>query len=127
MESALANHLSMKLSNSSLPSGTLFDLFIGLLTEDQDIMRDVKDDLIAVKESDPACTGILIGTSTCVLGNVRIEDEAKIGSGSVVLKHVPARTIDVGNPARLIGGKENPIKLDKMPSLTMDHTSHISD
>ncbi|KAL2476012.1 Serine acetyltransferase 1 [Abeliophyllum distichum] len=229
MESALANHLSMKLSNSSLPSGTLFDLFIGLLTEDQDIMRAVKDDLIAVKERDPACIsyvhcflnfkgylacqahrvahklwltgrkilalliqnrvsevfavdihpgakigrgilfdhatgvvigetavignnvsilhnvtlggtgkvsgdrhpkigdGVLIGAGTCVLGNVRIEDGAKIGSGSVVLKHVPARTTAVGNPARLVGGKENPIKLDKMPSLTMDHTSHISE
>ncbi|KAL2473107.1 Serine acetyltransferase 3 [Forsythia ovata] len=228
MESALANHLSMKLSDSSLPSGTLYDLFVGLLTEDQEIMIAVKDDLRAVKERDPACIsyvhcflnfkgflacqahrvahklwsqgrkilalliqnrvsevfavdihpgakigrgilldhatgvvvgetavignnvsilhnvtlggtgkvsgdrhpkigdGVLIGAGTCVLGNVRIEDGAKIGAGSVVLKQVPARTTAVGNPAKLIGGKENPIKLDKIPSLTMDHTSDIS-
>ncbi|KAL2488489.1 Serine acetyltransferase 1 [Forsythia ovata] len=55
MESALANHLSLTLSTSSLPSGTIFYLFIGLLTEDQNIMRAVKDDFIAVKEMDPTC------------------------------------------------------------------------
>lgn len=228
MESALANHLSMKLSNSSLPSRTLYDLFMGVLTEDQEIVESVSDDLRAVKERDPACIsyvhcflsfkgflacqahriahnlwskgrkilalmiqnrvsevfavdihpgarvgrgilldhatglvvgetaiignnvsilhnvtlggtgkvsgdrhpkigdGVLIGAGTCVLGNVRIEDGAKIGACSVVLKQVPARTTAVGNPARLIGGKENPFKMDKMPSLTMDHTSHIS-
>lgn len=69
--------------------------------------------------------GVLIGAGTCVLGNVRIGDGAKIGAGSVVLKAVPPRTTVVGNPARLIGGKENPIRLDEIPSLTMDHTSDI--
>ncbi|KAL6538471.1 Short-chain dehydrogenase/reductase sat3 [Orobanche gracilis] len=229
MEIALSNYLSLKLSNSSLPSGILYDLFLGVLTEDQEIISAVNDDLRAVKERDPACIsyihcflnfkgfmacqahrighnlwskgrkllalliqnrvsevfavdihpgakigrgilldhatglvigetavignnvsilhnvtlggtgkvsgdrhpkigdGVLIGAGTCVLGNVTIEDGAKIGAGSVVLKMVPARTTAVGNPAKLIGGKENPIKLDNMPSLTMDHTSHISE
>ncbi|CAL5405366.1 unnamed protein product [Camellia sinensis] len=205
---ALGNHLSLKLSDSSLPSGTLYDLFLGMLAEDQEIMNAVKDDLRAVKERDPACIrlhisyghgrkilalliqnkvsemfavdihpgakigrgilldhatgvvvgetavignnvsilhnvtlggtgkacgdrhpkigdGVLIGAGTCVLGNVRIGDGAKIGAGSVVLKEVSPRTTAVGNPARLIGGKENPIRLDKIPSFTMDHTSHI--
>ncbi|KAB1199145.1 Serine acetyltransferase 3, mitochondrial [Morella rubra] len=67
--------------------------------------------------------GVLIGAGTCILGNIRIGDGAKIGAGSVVLKDVPARTTAVGNPARLIGGKDNPIKLTKIPSLTMDHIS----
>ncbi|KAJ8534419.1 hypothetical protein K7X08_016147 [Anisodus acutangulus] len=71
--------------------------------------------------------GVLIGAGTCVLGNVRIEDGAKIGTGFVVLMEVPARTTAVGNPARLIGGKANPMKLDKILSLTMDHTSHMSE
>lgn len=55
LPSALANHLSVKLSNSSLPSGILYDLFLGLLVEDQEIMGAVQDDLRAVKERDPAC------------------------------------------------------------------------
>ncbi|XP_062170634.1 serine acetyltransferase 1, chloroplastic-like [Alnus glutinosa] len=227
LESALANHLSMKLSNSILPRGILFDLFAGVLGGDQEIMRAVKDDLRAVKERDPACIsylhcllnfkgflacqayrvahklwsqgrkvlallvqnrasevfavdihpgakigrgilldhatgvvvgetavignnvsilhsvtlggsgkecgdrhpkigdGVLIGAGTCILGNIRIGNGAKIGAGSIVLKEVPPRTTAVGNPARLVGGKDNPVKLDKIPGLTMDHTSHM--
>ncbi|KAL7103370.1 hypothetical protein ACP275_08G175200 [Erythranthe tilingii] len=229
LECALANHLSLKLSDLTLPTKTLSDLFLTVLTDDQEIIFAVNDDLTAVKERDPACIsyvhcflnfkgflavqshriahklwsngrktlalliqsrvsevfavdihpgakigrgilldhatgvvvgetavigdnvsilhnvtlggtgkisgdrhpkigdGVLIGAGTCVLGSVRIGDGAKIGAGSVVLKEVPARTTAVGNPAKLIGGKENPVKLDKMPGLTMDHTSHISE
>lgn len=67
--------------------------------------------------------GVLVGAGTQILGSVIVGEGAKIGAGSVVLKDVPARTTAVGNPAKLLGGKENPIKLDRMPSLTMDHTS----
>lgn len=229
LSSALANLLSMKLSNSSLSIGTLYDLLLSVFMEDKEIVSAVEDDLRAVKERDPACVsyvhcllnfkgfhacqahrvahklwsqgrkvlalviqsrvsevfavdihpgarigrrilidhatglvvgetavigndvsilhnvtlggtgkssgdrhpkigdGVLIGAGTCVLGNVRIGNGAKIGAGSVVLKNIPQRTTAVGNPARLIGGKENPVKLDKIPSLTMDQTSHISE
>ncbi|KAK1430917.1 hypothetical protein QVD17_14033 [Tagetes erecta] len=229
LESALANHISTKLCNSSLPSATLYDLFMGVLIEDQEIVKAVKDDLRAVKERDPACIsyvhcflnfkgfiacqahriahhlwlkgrkilalliqnrvsevfaldihpgarigsgimldhatgvvigetavignnvsilhnvtlggtgksggdrhpkigdGVLIGAGTCVLGNIGIGDGAKVGAGSVVLKNVPARTTAVGNPAKLVGGKQNPVKLDKIPSFTMDHVKHVTE
>ncbi|XP_050369959.1 serine acetyltransferase 1, chloroplastic-like [Argentina anserina] len=229
IETALANHLAVKLSNPSLCCSTLVDIFMGVFLEDGEVIRAVKEDLRAVKERDPACIsyaqcflnfkgflacqahrvahklwsqgrkvlalliqnrvsevfavdihpgakighgilldhatgvvvgetavignnvsilhnvtlggtgkmcgdrhpkigdGVLIGAGTCILGNIRIGEGAKIGACSVVLKDVPARTTAVGNPARLIGGKENPKKLDKMASFTMDHTSHISE
>ncbi|GAB2230435.1 hypothetical protein Droror1_Dr00014700 [Drosera rotundifolia] len=229
LEFALASHLSMKLGCSVLPNSALFELFVGVLEDDEKIIEAVKDDLRAVRDRDAACTsyvhcflnfkgflacqahrishklwskgrkplalllqsrvsevfavdihpgarigrgilldhatglvigetavignnvsilhnvtlggtgkdcgdrhpkigdGVLIGAGTCVLGNVIVGDGAKVGAGSVVLKPVPARTTAVGNPARLIGGKENPIILDKIPSFTMDHTSHIDE
>ncbi|KAM1758056.1 hypothetical protein ACFX11_007226 [Malus domestica] len=228
LESALAHHLSVKLSNSSLSSATLVDIFMGVFAHDKEVVRAVKDDLRAVKERDPACVsyshcllnfkgflacqahraahklwsqgrkvlalliqnrvsevfavdihpgakigsgilldhatglvvgetavigndvsilhsvtlggtgkasgdrhpkigdGVLIGAGTCILGNIRIGEGAKVGAGSVVIKDVPARTTVVGNPGRLIGGK-NPVKLDTMPSSTMDHTSNIAE
>ncbi|XP_019455243.1 PREDICTED: serine acetyltransferase 3, mitochondrial-like [Lupinus angustifolius] len=70
--------------------------------------------------------GVLIGAGTCILGNIKIGDGANIGAGSVVIKDVPPRTSVVGNPAKLVEGKNNPIILDNIPSFTMDHTSNIS-
>ena len=45
----------------------------------------------------------------------------------MVIKDVPPRTIVVGNPAKLVGGKNSSVKLDKISIFTMDHTSHIAD
>ncbi|XP_010270198.1 PREDICTED: serine acetyltransferase 1, chloroplastic [Nelumbo nucifera] len=229
LESALANHLGNKLSTSSISSDTLSGVFLSVFTEDWEIRRDIRDDLRAVKERDPACisyvqcllnfkgflacqahrvahklwsqsrkslalliqnrvsevfavdihpgakigrgilldhatgvvigetavignnvsilhnvtlggtgkvsgdrhpkigNGVLVGAGSNVLGNVKIGDGAKIGAGSVVLKEVPPRTTAVGNPAKLIGGKANPIKLDEIPSFNMDLTSFITE
>ncbi|ESQ29870.1 hypothetical protein EUTSA_v10012384mg [Eutrema salsugineum] len=229
LDSALAHILSVKLSTLTLPCNTLFELFISVLEESPEIIGSVKQDLLAVKERDPACLsyihcflsfkgflacqahriahklwtqdrkmvalliqnrvseafavdfhpgakigkgilldhatgvvigetavvgddvsilhgvtlggtgkqsgdrhpkigdGVLIGAGTCILGNITIGHGAKIGSGSVVLKDVPPRTTAVGNPARLIGGKENPKMLYKIPGLTMDQTSYLTD
>ncbi|KAG6537587.1 hypothetical protein ZIOFF_002681 [Zingiber officinale] len=67
--------------------------------------------------------GVLVGAGTQILGNVTVAEGAQIGAGSVVLKAVPPRTTAVGNPARLIAGKENPVRREKRAALTMDHTS----
>lgn len=56
--------------------------------------------------------GVLIGAGTHILGNLRVGDGAKVEAGSVVLNEVPARTTAAGNPAKLVGGKENPVRLD---------------
>ncbi|KAJ4951810.1 hypothetical protein NE237_028642 [Protea cynaroides] len=71
--------------------------------------------------------GVLIGAGATILGNVKIGEGAKIGAGAVVLIDVPPRTTAVGNPARLVGGKEKPSKLEDVPGESMDHTSFISE
>ncbi|KAI3443659.1 hypothetical protein Pfo_000324 [Paulownia fortunei] len=71
--------------------------------------------------------GVLIGAGATILGNVKIGEGAKIGAGSVVLIDVPPRTTAVGNPARLVGGKEQPKKHEEVPGESMDHTSFISE
>ncbi|QCE02615.1 serine acetyltransferase 5 [Vigna unguiculata] len=71
--------------------------------------------------------GVLIGAGATILGNIKIGEGAKVGAGSVVLIDVPARTTAVGNPARLVGGKETPSKHEDVPGESMDHTSFISE
>ena len=61
--------------------------------------------------------GVLLGAGAKVLGNIQIGDYAKVASGSVVLKPVPAHCTAAGVPARLVncptGGE---------PARSMDHT-----
>ena len=46
--------------------------------------------------------GASIGSNATILGNVTIGEDALVGAGSVVTKDVPAGTIVVGNPARVV-------------------------
>jgi serine O-acetyltransferase len=64
--------------------------------------------------------GVLLGAGAKVLGNIKIGDYAKVASGSVVLKPVPAHCTAAGVPARLI----NCPTCDE-PAKSMDQT--ISD
>jgi acetyltransferase-like isoleucine patch superfamily enzyme len=46
--------------------------------------------------------GASIGSGCTILANVTIGENALVGAGSVVTKDVPANTIVVGNPARVL-------------------------
>ena len=61
--------------------------------------------------------GVLLGAGANVLGNITIGDYAKIASGSVVLKPVPAHCTAAGVPARLVN-----CKTCEDPARSMDHT-----
>jgi serine O-acetyltransferase len=61
--------------------------------------------------------GVLLGAGAKVLGAIRIGDYAKVASGSVVLKPVPAGCTAAGVPARLINCPTCPD-----PAATMDQT-----
>jgi serine O-acetyltransferase len=66
--------------------------------------------------------GVLLGAGAKVLGNITIGDYAKIASGSVVLKPVPAHCTAAGVPARVINcvACEDPAK--KMDHTLADHS-----
>jgi serine O-acetyltransferase len=46
--------------------------------------------------------GVVIGSNACILGAIHVGDHARIGSGSVVVRDVPAEATVVGVPARVI-------------------------
>ncbi len=46
---------------------------------------------------------VLIGCNAILLGNISIGDSCKIGSGSIVLRSLPANVTAVGNPAKIVG------------------------
>lgn len=46
--------------------------------------------------------GVIIGANACVLGGFTVGAGARVGSGAVVTKPVPAGATVVGNPARII-------------------------
>ena len=61
--------------------------------------------------------GVLLGAGAKVLGNIVVGDYAKVASGSVVLKAVPAGCTVAGVPARLVN-----CPTGAKPARTMDHT-----
>lgn len=59
---------------------------------------------------------VVVGSNACILGPIKIGDGAKIGSGSVVIKDVPAGATVVGVPGKIIEKKV----VDKM-ELDFEH------
>jgi putative colanic acid biosynthesis acetyltransferase WcaB len=43
-----------------------------------------------------------LGANVTIIGSITIEDNAIIGAGSVITKNVPANSVVVGNPARIL-------------------------
>ncbi|KAL4314820.1 hypothetical protein AHAS_Ahas15G0123300 [Arachis hypogaea] len=125
LESTLANYLANRLSSASLPSNTLFDLFVGILKSDQEIMDSVKDDLktscskaMASKRKslgsyDPELSFRVIGNNVSIFHSVtlggtgkasgdrypKIGDAVLIGAGTCILGN-----IKVGECAKIGAG-----------------------
>jgi len=47
--------------------------------------------------------GVLLGAGASVIGNVNIGDGCQIGAGTLVISDLPAHTVAVGVPAKIIG------------------------
>lgn len=56
--------------------------------------------------------GVVLGSNACILGNIRVGDEAKIGSGSVVVRDVPDGCTAVGVPGKIVSTTSNRAPLD---------------
>jgi serine O-acetyltransferase len=63
--------------------------------------------------------GVVIGANAVLLGNILIGDEAKVGSGSVVVQPVPAGATIVGVPGRIV--RINGRRLEEQPRDILDH------
>lgn len=63
---------------------------------------------------------VVIGSNACVLGAIEVGDGARVGSGSVVVRAVPAGATVVGVPARVV-----PPKADRASRLrsALDHAN----
>jgi serine O-acetyltransferase len=49
--------------------------------------------------------GVIVGANACVLGGFTVGAGARVGSGAIVTKPVPAGATAVGNPARIIAAE----------------------
>ena len=61
--------------------------------------------------------GVLLGAGATLLGPVRIGDGCQIGAGTLVIADLPAHSVAVGVPARIIGSF---IDVNEQPSLRMN-------
>jgi len=50
-----------------------------------------------------------IGANVCIIGDITIGDNVIIGAGTVVTKDIPANSVVVGNPARILEPQKTPL------------------
>jgi putative colanic acid biosynthesis acetyltransferase WcaB len=55
-----------------------------------------------------------IGANVCIIGDLTIGDNVIIGAGSVVIKDIPANSIAVGNPARILERTNQNLQAENM-------------
>lgn len=73
---------------------------------------------------------VVIGAGAKVLGNIHIGDYARIGAGSIVLRHVPANCTAVGVPGRNIcrsSSPDCPLDHNKLPDAQAEVTRQLLD
>ena len=59
--------------------------------------------------------GVIVGANAQVLGGFTVGDGARVGSNAVVLKPVPPGATAVGNPARIIAGRDRRARARRRP------------
>jgi serine O-acetyltransferase len=69
-------------------------------------LRDRGADHDALSNYPALGAGVSIGPGAVVLGPIRIGDGAKVGANAVVLSDIPERGVAIGQPARILPGKD---------------------
>jgi serine O-acetyltransferase len=61
--------------------------------------------------------GVLLGAGATVLGPITIGDGSQVGAGTLVISDIPAHSVAVGVPARIIGSF---VDVTEQPSIGMN-------
>jgi len=61
--------------------------------------------------------GVLLGAGASIIGNVNIGDGCQVGAGTLVISDLPAHSVAVGVPAKIIGSFMN---VTEQPSIGMN-------
>lgn len=68
--------------------------------------------------------GVLLGAGASVLGNVNIGDGCQVGAGTLVISDLPAHSVAVGVPAKIIGSF---VDVTEQPSIGMNQLTGTRD
>lgn len=71
--------------------------------------------------------GVWLGFGVIVLDGVTIGEGALVGAGAVVTKSIPSNAIAVGNPARVIGSRDDFESSPELSDLTTTLEKRVSD
>lgn len=79
------------------------NVFIGMLvTTANDNDMDKGDTPISEMLGPRIADGVKIGQGACIMPGIEIGENSIIGAGSIVTKNIPANSLAVGSPARVI-------------------------
>ena len=67
------------------------------------------DDMRPCKRHPTLEDGVTIGANATLIGDITIGEDATVGAGAVVVDDVPPETTVVGNPARPVDAKTDPV------------------
>jgi serine O-acetyltransferase len=66
--------------------------------------------LVRTKRHPTLGSNVTVGANACVLGAITVGNDARIGSGSVVVRDVPPKATVVGVPARVVAQDGKPVR-----------------
>ena len=103
-DNCFANYglIALDVAEIHIGSGTMFGTNVQLMTPLHPLNPEMRAEGWEAGKPIIIGTNVWVVSGAIILGGVKIGDGAVIGAGAVVTKDVPARTLAVGNPARVV-------------------------